>query len=36
MSGFKPKDITGITVEYEDRTVELTIPKTAKPKCKLQ
>ena len=36
MSGFKPKDITGITVEYEDKTVELTIPKTAKSKCKLQ
>lgn len=36
MSGFKPKDITKIIVEYVDRTEELTLPKTAKPKCKLQ
>lgn len=37
MSGFKPRNITKITVEYEDRTEELTLPKSkAKPKCKLQ
>ena len=36
MSGFKPCDITKITVEYVDMTKELTIPKTAKPKSKLQ
>ena len=36
MSGFRPKDITKITVEYADRTEELTLPKTAKPKYKLQ
>lgn len=37
MSGFKPRDITKITVEYADHIEELKLNVSkAKPKCKLQ